>query len=347
MTALSRAGQEKFGDFVGIGGGGAPPSGVPAGVRRPCSAKRARTLSRSPRACMKPCTGRATVNSTTGCNSRFWPRCTASSRWNSRLTTPLTTVTSRNPSQKYVVTLGPPSVASTLPSLIRAQLPPLRPRPPSGAERGEVGVAPRFGTVPLPTSPSRRLRDGSLPLPLEGRRGPSVRGMAEVISGRVSWLAQAFADDAGDRVQHVFQYRAAADLDVADDAHAGPHCEAFRQVAEFGLGELDAGAVVGRALPRFLFELGRGSLLAGFPGIIVTQGIRRQRLQLAIGEAELLPRQRLQFDRRAVADMEARHVARVDLHLEQQRGVRRHQPHQGLGFAQYRPGGPVRELQHY
>jgi len=45
--------------------------------------------------------------------------------------------------------------------------------------------------------------------------------------------------------------------------------------------------------------------------------------------------------------MEARDIARVDLHLEQQRSVGRHQPHQGLGFAQYRAGGPVRELQHY
>src|SRR5437016_5691824 len=88
---------------------------------------------------------------------------------------------------------------------------------------------------------------------------------ASIHSFRISGsrLAQALADDAGDRVQHVFEDRAAAELDVADDAHAGPQGEAFRQVAEFARGQLDAGAVVGRALPRLLLELGRGPLLAG------------------------------------------------------------------------------------
>ena len=47
---------------------------------------------------------------------------------------------------------------------------------------------------------------------------------------------------------NVVEDRAAADLDVADDAHARPQLEPVGQVAELGLGELDPGAVVDRAL---------------------------------------------------------------------------------------------------
>src|SRR5713226_9320651 len=41
--------QEKLGDFVAFGGGGAPPSGEPEGLMRPCAANWLRTFSRTPR----------------------------------------------------------------------------------------------------------------------------------------------------------------------------------------------------------------------------------------------------------------------------------------------------------
>ena len=58
--SLLHSAHEKFGDFAA--GGGVPLSEEPEGPIMPCSAKRWRTLSRTPRACRKPGTGKATVS---------------------------------------------------------------------------------------------------------------------------------------------------------------------------------------------------------------------------------------------------------------------------------------------
>jgi hypothetical protein len=44
--------------------------------------------------------------------------------------------------------------------------------------------------------------------------------------------------------------------------------------------------------------------------------------------------------------MQPRHIARVDLHLGQQRGGSRHEPYQGLGFLQHRARRTVRHVEY-